>query len=326
MKKIILFVILFLSFLGCQEKHQLKKFEKERFLFGTYIRMVVFSEDREKSEKAMELAFEKIGEIDTKYNSKTKNSSIYKLNHSENKEIILDDEGIELFQNIKKVYILSGGKYDITISPLLDLWGFGNIGIKKIPSEKDIREVLKKIDFNKVIIEKNKLILREPVKALDTGSFLKGYAIEKAKQILQKEGIKYALITSISSLSSVNGKEEGRPWNIGIQDPSDTEKILGVLELEGKSLGISGDYQTYIEINGEKYHHIMDKETGYPVKDKKLVVVISDSSFYADMYSTAFFNMKIKDIFKKAEELNLEVLIVDNKNKIKSTKNFKLKQ
>ena len=302
-----------------------KRFTEERFLFGTYIQMIVFSEDKNTAKEAMDAAFDKIAELDSKYNSKSKNSIIYNLNHSENKEAVLDDEGVMLFNEVKKVYEMSGKRYDITISPLLDTWGFNTNGRETVPSEAELKKALDNIGFENVIIDNNKLILKTPVKEIDTGSFLKGYAVEKAKDILEEKGIKHGFVSSISSIATVGGKADGTPWKIGIQNPALSEKLLGITEINNKSLGISGDYQTYVEIGGKKYHHIMDKTTGYPVSDKKLVVVICDSAFHADMYSTAFFNMSIENIFKEAERLNIDVLIVDSEENIKTTKSFQLK-
>lgn len=326
MKKIIFLIMTLFIFAGCGQKNiSEQKYTEERFLFGTYIQMIVFSDNKEKAYDAMNEAFKKIAEIDEKYNSKTKNSLIYDLNHSEKKEIVLDNEGVMLFNKVKEVYEMSSGKYDITISPLLDVWGFNTNGREDIPADEEIKNALDIIGFDKVVFEENRLILKEPVKEIDTGSFLKGYAVQEARNILAEKGIKHGFVSSVSSIATVGGKPDGTPWKIGIQNPADSEKILGIVEVENKSLGISGDYQTYVEINGKKYHHIMDKETGYPVKDKKLVVVVCDSAFDADMFSTAFFNMKPEDIFKKAEVLNADVLIVGSDEKIKTTKSFKLK-
>lgn len=324
MKKIIFLIVIIFTLFGCGKKKQ-ERYTQERFLFGTYIQMIVFSDDKDKALNAMNKAFEKIAKIDDMYNSKNKNSVIYKLNHSEKKEVVLNDEGAYLLNKVKEVYDMSGGKYDITISPLLDVWGFNTNGRESIPSYEEIENVLKVIGFDKVILDKNKLTLKENVKEIDTGSFLKGYAVQEARNILLENGIEHGFVSSVSSIATIGGKPDGTPWKIGIQNPANSEEILGMVEVNNKSLGISGDYQTYVEIQGKKYHHIMDKKTGYPVEDKKLVVVICDSAFDADMYSTAFFNMKIEDIFKESEVLNADVLIVDSEGKIKSTKSFQLK-
>ena len=327
MKKIIVLMLCMFLFTACGEKNSSpeKKITESRFLFGTYIQMIVYSENEKEAHEAVNAAFDRIGEIDSKYNSKTRGSVIYNLNNSEKKEAVLDEEGVMLFQEVGRVYKLSHGKYDITISPLLETWGFYSDGRENIPSREELDKALKQIDFSKVELKNNIIKINEPIKEIDTGSFLKGYAVEEAKKVLAEKGIKNAFVSSVSSISTIGGKPDGTSWKIGIQNPDVSNEILGVAEVEGRALGISGDYQIYVEINGKKYHHIMDKETGYPIDNRKLVVVVCDSAFLADMYSTAFFSMTAEEIFDFAEKENIEVMIVDNSNKVKMTKSFHLK-
>ena len=327
MKKIIVLMLCMFLFTACGEKNSSpeKKIAESRFLFGTYIQMIVYSENEKEAHEAVNAAFDRIGEIDSKYNSKTRGSVMYNLNNSEKKEAVLDEEGVMLFQEVGRVYKLSHGKYDITISPLLETWGFYSDGRENIPSREELDKALKQIDFSKVELKNNIIKINEPIKEIDTGSFLKGYAVEEAKKVLAEKGIKNAFVSSVSSISTIGGKPDGTPWKIGIQNPDVSNEILGVAEVEGRALGISGDYQIYVEINGKKYHHIMDKETGYPIDNRKLVAVVCDSAFLADMYSTAFFSMTAEEIFDFAEKENIEVMIVDNSNKVKMTKSFHLK-
>ena len=327
MKKIIVLMLCMFLFTACGEKNSSpeKKITESRFLFGTYIQMIVYSENEKEAHEAVNAAFDRIGEIDSKYNSKTRGSVIYNLNNSEKKEAVLDEEGVMLFQEVGRVYKLSHGKYDITISPLLETWGFYSDGRENIPSREELDKALKQIDFSKVELKNNIIKINEPIKEIDTGSFLKGYAVEEAKKVLAEKGIKNAFVSTVSSISTIGGKPDGTLWKIGIQNPDVSNEILGVAEVEGRALGISGDYQIYVEINGKKYHHIMDKETGYPIDNRKLVVVVCDSAFLADMYSTAFFSMTAEEIFDFAEKENIEVMIVDNSNKVKMTKSFHLK-
>lgn len=315
------FIIMFIFF-SCTSKEE--KVEESRFLFGTYIKISVYTKDKNKSKQNIEKAFNEMERIDREYNSKVEGSLIYKLNNS--KEIEINEELKEILFEIKKAYELSNKKYDITISPLLELWGFTDLLIDsknlKIPKKEEIEYTKKYVDFSKVEIDGNKIKLNAPLKNLDTGSFLKGYAILKAKKILKDEGEKSAFLTSISSIDTIATKPNNKPWKIGIQNPEAPDEILGVVSLNDQAMGISGDYQTYVEINGEKYHHILDKEIGYPVKDKKMVVVICNNAFEADIYSTTFFLMPISEVISYANKNdNLEVMIVDkDMNIIKSNK------
>ena len=320
-KRIFLLFISVIFLLGCNK--EVKKFESEKFLFGTYIRMTVYDSDEKLAKESMEKAFDEIARIDQKFNSKVSESIIGKLNSSENKSVKLDDEGKYLFNELNKIYEFSNKKYDITIEPLLKTWGFGEIEKLSLPTEEEIKKAQEVIDFSKVKLDGDNLIIEDPVKSIDTGSFLKGYAVQKAKEKLKEAGIKSAFITSISSIDVIGTKPKEKPWRIGVQNPQAPDKILGVVELNNESMGVSGDYQTYVEIDGKRYHHILDKTTGYPITDKKMVLVICDNAFIADMYSTVFFTMPIEKIISYAEkDQKMKVLVVDKEMRIFKSKNL----
>lgn len=325
---IIIFMLLFL--LGCSEK-KMQKYEDSRFLFGTYIKIIIYDESLDKAKLASEKAFQEIERIDSKFNSKYEGSIIDKLNKSSKKEADLDAEGTEIFNEIEKMYILSNKKYDITIGPLLKLWGFTDEMIDsltlKVPKKEEIEFTKHFIGYDKVKKINNKLIIESPVKEIDTGSFLKGYALSQAKKLLLKEGIKSAFITSISSIDLIGSKPLDKPWKIGLQNPENPSELLGIVALKNKALGVSGDYQTYVEIDGEMYHHIIDKESGYPIKDKKMVAVVCNDAFLADLYSTTFFLMPIDKVMEYVEsQKDLEVMIVDKDMNIVTSKNFEIEE
>lgn len=325
---IIIFMLLFL--LGCSEK-KMQKYEDSRFLFGTYIKIIIYDESLDKAKLASEKAFQEIERIDTKFNSKYEGSIIDMLNKSSKKEVNLDAEGTEIFNEVEKMYILSNKKYDITIGPLLKLWGFTDEMIDsltlKVPKKEEIEFTKHFIGYDKVKKINNKLIIESPVKEIDTGSFLKGYALSQAKKLLLKEEIKSAFITSISSIDLIGSKPLDKPWKIGLQNPENPSELLGIVALKNKALGVSGDYQTYVEIDGEMYHHIIDKESGYPIRDKKMVAVVCNDAFLADLYSTTFFLMPIDKVMEYVEsQKDLEVMIVDKDMNIVTSKNFEIEE
>lgn len=321
-KRLLIILLLPLAFIGCTDK-KMQKFESEKFLFGTYIKITVYDKDEKLAKKGMEEAFNEIERLDNKFNSKIKTSIIGKLNSDPATPVELDDEGLMLFSKVREVYELSDKKYDITIGPLLKAWGFGEVGEVSIPSKEFLAQILTEIDFDKVKIEGNQMYMESPVNEIDTGSFLKGYAVARAKKVMEEMEITSAFITTISSIDVINTKPENKPWRIGVQNPENPEDLLGIVELNDEGMGVSGDYQTYVEINGKKYHHILDKATGFPVRDKKLVMVICEDAFLADLYSTAFFTMPVEKVMKYAENnKKLKVLIVDKDMNILKTKNL----
>jgi len=330
--KLIVFIFLLLSMFLISCSRKIEKIEESKFLFGTYIKIIVYSNNKEKAIQSIEKAFNEIQRIDEKYNSKSEGSLIYNLNNSDNKTVKLDEEGIKIFEGVKKAYELSEHKYDITIAPLLELWGFTDETIElsdlKLPTKEEIDFTKTFVDFDKVKISNDgTLTIESPVKEIDTGSFLKGYAISKAREILKDDGIKSAFITSISSIEVIGTKPENKLWKIGLQNPENPSEMIGIVSLKDRAMGVSGDYQTYVEIDGKMYHHILDKDTGYPVEDKKMVVVLCDNAFDADLFSTTFFLMPIDKVISYVDSRkDLDVLIVDKDMNIIASKNFKYKK
>lgn len=323
-RNFILLFLLFLLIVGCGKR--VKKVEIERFAFGTFFKMYIYSDNETEAKKQLEEAFKEIERIDNRYNSKKNGSLVDILN--KDGEVIFDKEGIEILTKVKEVYQLSGKRYDVTIEPLLKVWGLSeeNSERKSLPIDSELKDAQRKVDFSKVEILNDGVIKSKKGVTIDTGSFLKGYAIEKAKEKLINLGVKSAFISAVSSITTIGTKGDGENWKIGIQNPEKQSEVLGVVQLNGQSLGVSGDYQNYIEIGGKRYHHIINKETGYPVRDKKMVAVLCGDSFTADLYSTAFFLMNEKDVLDFVDKTeNLEVMIVKGDNKIVKSKNFQIK-
>lgn len=330
--KFIVFILSILSMFLISCGKEVEKIEESKFLFGTYIKIIVYSDNKEKAMESIEKAFNEIQRIDEKYNSKSEGSLIYNLNNSDNKTVKLDEEGIKLFEGVNKAYELSEHKYDVTIAPLLELWGFTEEAMElttlKLPTKEEIEFTKTFVDYGKVkISDDGTLTMESPVKEIDTGSFLKGYAISRAKEVLKNEGIKSAFITSISSIDLIGTKPDNKPWKIGLQNPENPSEMIGIVPLKDRAMGVSGDYQTYVEIDGEMYHHILDKDTGYPVTDKKMVVVLCDNAFDADLLSTTFFLMPVDKVMNYVESReDLDVLIVDKDMNIVTSKNFKYEE
>lgn len=324
-RNLFLLLIIFIIFVGCKKKEE--RINEEKFAFGTYIKLSIYSNNEKQAKKIMNSAFDEIERIDTKYNSKTKGSLVDILNVKG--KSTFDAEGLYLLKEVNKAYLMSNKKYDITMGPLMDAWGFSETSELRttLPTPKELDKAALEVDYSNLKVEGNNIKFLKNGMELDTGSFLKGYAVEKAKELMIKEGVKSGFVSSISSIAAIGGKGDGSPWRIGIQNPDNPSDILGIVELKNQSMGVSGDYQTYVTIGGKRYHHIIDKETKYPVNDKRMVVVVNNNSLISDLYSTAFFLMPINKVMEIADRTQgLEVLIVDINNKIHLSKNFKFEK
>lgn len=319
--KVFMILLIVLMFVSCMQKE--KKYEEEKFIFGTFIKVVIYSEDKKNIESTFNKIFQEIERIDKNINGYTENSDIWKINKKSGEFVEVSIETINLLKKSMEISKLTEGKYDISIKPVFEIWKFTKEDVNKIPEEEEIKRELEKVNYKNIVIKGNRVKLSIKDMQIDLSSFLKGYAIYRGKMIMKDNGIENGFISAISSIEALGKKEGKREWKIGVQNPEKPSQILKVLKLENKALGVSGDYQTFIEVNGKKYHHILDAKTGYPGIKNKMSVVIASDAFIADIYSTAFFLIEPKEAINIANEIyNLDVMIVDKEMNVYYSKEF----
>lgn len=324
-KSKILILLFFLSFftISCNKKN-IEKIEIDRFLFGTNLKIVVYSEDKRNAEKLIEETFILMEDVEKKYNSRSQESIIYKLNKN---PLIVQELTSELYNMLKRardMSILTNGSFDISLGPLMSLWGFDDLDIEKIPSEEEIKEIQNLVNYEDVIFDEKTLVLRKVNQRIDTGSFLKGYAISKGIEYLREKGIKSAMITAISSIETVGEKPDNKAFKIGVQNPKNSKELLYTIDLKDMALGVSGDYQTYVEIEGKIFHHILDAKTGYPVSHNSMVLILGPNAFECDLLSTALFTLKPIEILSYIDsQEDLEAFVVDENGKEYFSRNIK---
>lgn len=313
--KILILLVFLLLLISCN-KSELKKVEEEEFLFGTSIKIVIYDNDSEKAKKLIKNTFKIMSEIEAKYNSRNKESIVYKLNQNPTIPQKIDSEFNFMIKKAIEASQITKGRFDITVGPIMSLWGFDELNIDRMPTEKEITEKMNLVSYKSINLNKDFIVLEKENQKIDTGAFLKGYALYKGKEFLKKNGINNGMITAISSIETIGSKPEGVPFKIGVQNPKKSEELLYTIELSDKALGVSGDYQTFVEIQGKKYHHIIDGTTGYPSKYNSMVLVLGDNAFECDLYSTSFFTMKAEEVLEFLKDnKDLEVFIVDKDGK-----------
>ena len=260
--------------------------------------------------------------VDEKYNSYSENSYIDKINKNSGHFVKVNDETIEILSKIIHLSKIIGGEYDITIMPLIRLWGFYKQN-PILPSLDKIKKVKRLVDYKKIIIDKKRNRIKiEKNQEIITGSFIKAYAIEKIVEEMKKIGIKDAIVNAGgSSIIAIN------EWGIITENPEEEREILrnekGMpikitqnqyagndeyndlfeIKIKNKSFSTSNQKNTYILINNEKYGHIISPKTGFPSQNKQ-VGVITENSFFGDIISTGLYNQTPEKFYKIMEKLS----------------------
>lgn len=300
--------IIFVFIFRFRDHNPLQK--KTVFIMGTYCSIQIpGSKDVLKN---IESAFERMKKIEAKFTVFDKESPVYIFNQT---DAPLDDEEIiGLIKTSLKVSRETGGAFDITIYPLMKLWG--HYGEKRVkPSPEKINACLELIGHENLIIREGRVSKRRPHAGIDFGGIAKGYAVREAAAILRKQGIESALIDAGGDIFAM-GTIDGKNWKIGIRNPRG-EGIIGVLDVSNQAVVTSGDYEQYFEEDGKKYHHILDPRTGYPAQKLISVTVISPDPVLADAWSTALFVIGGKQGLELVEKTDdLEAVIITREEKI----------
>ena len=229
-------------------------------------------------------------------------------------------EIIGLLKEAKRLYAETGGRVNIAMGSVLRVWhdyreaGLADPELAELPSYDRLQEAGRHTDLDKVIIDEHTgtVYIEDALLRLDVGAIAKGYACQLVKQELTDAGFESFVISAGGNVCTAGEPaEEGQTaWLVGIQNP-DTQaaaEIVDTLEVRDKSVVTAGGYQRYYTVNGERYHHIIDKDTYMPANYYESVTVIGDDSGVADFLSTTLFLMPLDEGKALAKEMNVDAM------------------
>ena len=221
-------------------------------------------------------------------------SEISKINdRSGQGPVTVSQETFDIIADAVSYSEKTGGAFDITIAPIMDIWGFKDSKYR-VPSALEIRTALPLVGWNRIRLDEANLTVELPVAGmeLDLGGIAKGYASDKVQEVMHKYSLTSALISLGGNVAVFGPKADGSLWKIAITDPRAPDSYIGILRATDVSVITSGGYERNFTKNGVTYIHIMDPATGSPVKSDLLSVsIITPSGVQGDSLSTALFVM-----------------------------------
>lgn len=257
------------------------------FAMDTYLSLTAYGEG---AEAALEQAQTRIRELERLWSVTDERSEIYAANHSGGETMAVSEDTAHLVQYALDMAEQTGGALEPTLYPVLTAWGFTTDRFQ-IPAREELDCLLERVDYAKISLEGAALTVPEGMQ-LDLGSVGKGYAADETTAVLRENGVASALLDFGGNILTVGAKPDGSPWRVGVRDP-DSEGNLGVLELSGEGVSVSGGYEKYfVGEDGERYWHILDPATGAPARSGLVqTAVVSGESRRCDALSTALFVM-----------------------------------
>jgi thiamine biosynthesis lipoprotein len=292
-------------------------------MLNTLVEITVAARNERATHKAVAAAYEEIRRIEALLSRYHPESQIYTINkHAGQGAVEVDLEVARIVRRSLQYAKLTHGAFDMTIGPVVDLWGIGTEH-ERVPDVAELQAILKYIDYRKVEIQGEQVIrLQSSEMKLDLGGVAKGYSIDRAIEVLQRHGITSALVNAGGDISCLGTKPDGTPWRIGIKHPRESG-ILGIIQLKDRAVATSGDYERVFFQNHIRFHHLFDPHTGTPARGCQSVTILAETAEVADVFATAAFIMGAQRGLEFIEERpDIEGMIVRADGEILTSSGF----
>ncbi len=292
----------------------------------TYMTFTVYDDNAEDARAALACAQEEIDALEALIAVTDAQSDIYAVNHGGGQPVAIQERTAELLSFALRMAQETGGALEPTLYPVLSAWGF-TTDENRIPPGDQIDGLLESVGYDRVQVTDDGVTMADGM-MLDLGSVGKGYAGDRAEQILREKGIDSAVLDIGGNIQAVGTKPDGSDWKLGLRSPFG-EGIFGTLQIADKAVVTSGNYERYfIGEDGVRYGHILDPKTGYPVDNGLAsVTVIAKEGKVCDALSTALFVMGLENAVRywrsRQEEQPFDMILVTEEKEVYVTEEIK---
>ena len=274
------FIISTLLLLTCGAPQ--KEYTYSNFLFGSQCSITFYYIGDERAQEIIDVIDLELKRLDSLLNYYSESSLITQLNRQS--RVKAPSDIIFLVSFSDSISRLTQGRFDITVAPLLEVWGFYGIE-KRLPQPEEIDRAKMLVDYRKVQLRGDSILLQPGMK-IDLGGIAQGYAADHAALILRQRHVKSAIIDIGGEVLTIGQSPQGRPWKVGIRNPRE-RGIVETVALQDSAVSTSGDYEKFFILKGKRYPHIIDPKTGLPAQEFASVTVFADNATLADALSTA---------------------------------------
>jgi FAD:protein FMN transferase len=284
---------------------------REEPIMGTSVRVELWSEDRAAGEAAIAAVMERMHQIDETMSPFKPDSELSRINRAASAgPVSISRPMVDVIARSIEFSELSDGAFDITFASVGHLYDYR---LRIHPSDDELAQARAAIGYRNLILDPQACTIRfaRPGVRIDLGGFAKGLAVDDGAAILQKRGIRNAIVTAGGD-SHILGDRRGRPWTIGIRDPRKAGQMVAVLPLQDVALSTSGDYERYFEQDGIRYHHLIDPATGKSPSGVRSVTVVAPDGLTSEALSKCVFVMGVEKGMRLVESFDgVDAVVVD---------------
>ncbi len=286
---------------------------------GSRFDITVVAESAEDGDAFIQSAIEEITRIEQLISSWDPHSLTSEVNANAGiTPVEVDQELFDLISRSKQISQLTDGAFDISYASMDRIWKFDG-SMSMLPSEDRIAASVAKVGFQNIQMDVEAGTVFLPLKGMKIGfgGIGKGYAADMAKQLLRDQGATAGIINASGDMNTWGTQPDGTPWTVAITNPMNKNESFATLPIQDQAVVTSGNYEKYVEIEGQHYAHIIDPRTGMPSQGIVSVTVFGPSAELADALATATFVMGIEVGIDRIEQLKgMECIIVDDQGKL----------
>lgn len=324
--KILLFTI-FISLSISSSAQVLRK--QTTTLMGTRWEISVVAQDSALAAQHIDTVIAEVSRIERLISDWKPESQISQVNSNAGiRAIKVDREVYALTQRALQLSKLTNGAFDISFAAMDRIWKFDG-SMTEMPSAEQIRKSVEKVGYQHIVLDSVNCTIFLKLKGMKIGfgSIGKGYAADKGRELLLKKGIKSGIVNGSGDMSSWGTQPNGKPWNIGITNPMDNNKLIKIIPLSDASVVTSGSYEKFVTFNGIRYAHIINPLTGYPATGLTSVTVFGPSAELANGFSTAMMVLGQEAAIRLLENFpEYRYIIITDQGKILSSATLKFKK
>src|SRR6056297_1242594 len=288
-------------------------------LMGTRFEITVVATNEEIGYINIDEAVSEIERVEKLISSWDKDSETTLINKNAGiKPVKVNRELLNLIERSIKISEITDGAFDITYASMDNIWKFDGT-MDKVPTEAEIKNSVSKVGFKKIQLDAENQTVYLPEKGMKIGfgAIGKGYAADRAKELLVSKDVKGGIINASGDLTTWGTKVTGEKWLVGIANPLSKDKVFSWLPIIESSVATSGNYEKYIELDGKKYSHIIDPRTGYPTRGINSVSIFAKQAELCDALATAVFTMGRDVGLHMINQIDgVEAVVVDSENKV----------
>jgi len=309
--------LLFILTVPPPSSHSANVFKYHQVAMGTVVEITLIANDEEAAKKGALQAFQEVKRIEYLMSPWIESSDVSRINRSAgNDGVRVSPEIVEVIKRAYEVSKLSEGGFDITVGPLVQLWRKAREGGAP-PRMEEVKETLNLVNFRNLKTHYGeKVSLRKKGMTFDLGGIAKGYAVDRAFELLKGLGYRNLVVNAGGDLRVGGSKPDG-PWSIGIQHPRESEKITARISISDMAVATSGDYEKFFIHQGKRYHHILNPRNGFPAEGCQSVTVLHKEATTADALATAIFVLGPEKGYALCQRLEgVDCLIADRDGNI----------